>query len=173
MRDHQADRSRAWQLPDRLCGVGPGWHPLLLHTQLRAWDANYRVEDLKEKLGALRVHIATASGPSDPEIRDLIRSAENESATVCEFCGATGRRRGDTPHGWIKAVCAVRHAAAVAPHPHDRQRCRAPPQALTPLRFRAAESAAGTVAPPGVAERNQLAPGRRGAAGCRSGRVRR
>ncbi|MFI6662949.1 hypothetical protein ACIBL8_46565 [Streptomyces sp. NPDC050523] len=115
MRDHQTDRGRAWQLPDRLRAVGPGWHPLLLrlHTQLLTWDADYRVEDLKEKFGAVRVHIATASGPPDPEIRGLVLSVEEQSATVCEFCGAAGRRRrrGDTPHGWIKAVCESCHAA--------------------------------------------------------------
>ncbi|MFI6567066.1 hypothetical protein [Streptomyces sp. NPDC050534] len=115
MHDRHTEHRRARQLPDRLHAVGPGWHPLLLrlHTQLLAWDADYRVEDLKEKFGALRVHIATASGPPGPEIRGLILSAEEQSAAVCEFCGATGRRRrrGDAPYGWIKSVCESCHAA--------------------------------------------------------------
>jgi len=115
MQDHQTGCSRAWQLPDRLRAVGPGWHPLLLrlHAQLLAWDADYRVENLKEKLGAVRVHIATNSGPPDAEMRGLVLPAEEQSATVCEFCGATGRRRrrGDAPYGWIKTVCDPCHTA--------------------------------------------------------------
>jgi hypothetical protein len=113
MHDHQAGRGHARQLPDRLTAVGPGWHPLLLrlHTQLLALDADYQVEDLKEKFGAVRVHIATTSGPAEPDVRRLVLSVEEQSATTCEFCGATGRRRrrGDAPHGWIKAVCDPCH----------------------------------------------------------------
>ncbi|MFJ3644474.1 hypothetical protein [Streptomyces murinus] len=115
MQDHHAGRSRAGQLPDRLRAVGPGWHPLLLrlHSQLLAWDVDYRVEVLKEKFGAVRVYIATDTGASDSEMRDLVLPVEEQSATVCEFCGAAGRRRrrGDAPHGWIKAVCDPCHTA--------------------------------------------------------------
>ncbi|MGW3033385.1 hypothetical protein ACWDCB_19430 [Streptomyces sp. NPDC001178] len=57
MQDHQTGRGRARQLPDRLRAVGQGWHPLLLHTQLLARDTDYRVEDLKDKFGAVRVYI--------------------------------------------------------------------------------------------------------------------
>lgn len=115
MQDHPVERPRPRQLPERLSDVGPGWRPLLLrlHAQLRARDAEYQVEDLKEKLGALRVRIARVSRPSDPEIGALVRAAEEQSATVCEFCGAAGRRRrrGDTEHGWIKTVCDPCHDA--------------------------------------------------------------
>ncbi|WP_328877038.1 hypothetical protein [Streptomyces sp. NBC_00299] len=72
-----------------------------LQTRHRRWpwsvcsdvrrDADYRVENLKEKLNAVRVHIATVSGPPDPETRGLVRSAAEQSATVREFCGTTGR----------------------------------------------------------------------------------
>ena len=115
MQDHQIGHVHADQLPDQLRAVGPGWHPLLLrlHTQLLVCHADYRVEDLKEKLGGVRVRIAATPGQLDPEARGLILSAEEEAATVCEFCGATGRRRchGDTPYGWIKTVCEPCHAA--------------------------------------------------------------
>lgn len=77
MHDHQTGRGHARQLPDRLSAVGPGWHPLLLrmHAQLLALDADYPVEDLKEELGAVRVHIATTSGPPGLEMRALVLSA--------------------------------------------------------------------------------------------------
>jgi len=115
VRDHQVKHRNARQLPDRLHNVGPGWHPLLLrlHTRLCARDADYQVEHLKEKLGAVRVQIAATSRPPDPDIRGLVQAAEEQSAAVCEFCGAAGRRRhrGDVPHGWIKAVCHPCHDA--------------------------------------------------------------
>ncbi|CAL9448977.1 hypothetical protein SUDANB58_02411 [Streptomyces sp. enrichment culture] len=103
----------AWQVLDRLRAVGPGWHPLLLrlHEQIVTVDPGYRIDDLKEKLSAVRVRISGAAMP--PEIRGLVLSAEVRSATICEFCGQPGRRRrrGDAEFGWIKAVCDSCHTA--------------------------------------------------------------
>lgn len=103
----------AWQVLDRLRTVGPGWHPLLLrlHEQIVTMDPGYRIDDLKEKLGAVRVRISGDAVHS--EIRGLILSAEVQSETICEFCGQPGRRRrrGDAESGWIKAVCDGCHAA--------------------------------------------------------------
>ncbi|MFD3377631.1 MULTISPECIES: hypothetical protein [unclassified Streptomyces] len=62
-----------------------------LHAQLCALDAGYKVEDLKEKLGTLRVRI-TVPEPQRPEARDVVRSAEEQSENTCEFCGATSHR---------------------------------------------------------------------------------
>ncbi|MFJ2008328.1 hypothetical protein [Streptomyces chartreusis] len=113
MPDHQAGLGPARQLSERLHTVGPCWHPLLLrlHTQLSALDSDYKVEDLKGKLGTLRVRI-TVPEPQRSEARDLVRSTEEQSENTCEFCGATGhrRRRGDVSYGWIKTVCDTCHA---------------------------------------------------------------
>ncbi|MFG2275846.1 hypothetical protein ACGFNY_39550 [Streptomyces chartreusis] len=113
MPDHQAGHGPSRQLSERLRTVGPGWHPLLLrlHTQISALDADYKVEDLKEKLGTLRVRIVVPE-PQRSGARDLVRSAEEQSENTCEFCGATGHRRhrGDAPYGWIKTVCDTCHA---------------------------------------------------------------
>jgi len=99
----------ARQLPDHLSAVGPGWHPLLLrlHEQLLDLDAGYHVDDLKEKLGAARIRITGTTALTYTEGRALVSATEEQSATVCEFCGAPGRRRrrGDTTEGWMKAVC--------------------------------------------------------------------
>lgn len=103
------------QLPSRLRAVGPGWHPLLLllHDHLIAVDADYQVVDLKEELGAVRVHLATETDLLRPQMRTLAVAAEEQSVTTCEFCGSPGsrRRRGDAAHGWIKAVCDPCHTA--------------------------------------------------------------
>lgn len=93
MQDHQIGGGLpARQLPDRLRAVGPGWHTLLLrlHTQLVALGTGYSVDDLKEKLGAVRIHITVSSVPVRSGIRGLVTAAEEKSATVCEFCGSTG-----------------------------------------------------------------------------------
>ncbi|MEU0602194.1 hypothetical protein ABZ484_28740 [Streptomyces sp. NPDC006393] len=103
------------QLPDRLRAVGPGWHPLLmrLHEELLAREPGYRVDDLKEKLGGVRVQVTGVSGGLSTEVRALVAAAEAQSAVTCEFCGAPGRRRprGDGAAGWLKTVCDSCHAA--------------------------------------------------------------
>ncbi|MGW5063848.1 hypothetical protein ACWEQ2_42415 [Streptomyces sp. NPDC004096] len=105
----------ARQLPGQLRAVGPGWHSLILrlHEQLLFVDPDYQVDDLKEKLGAARIRITSTSVPARPEMRALVASAEEQSATVCEFCGASGRRRtrSNDTRGWIKSVCDDCHRA--------------------------------------------------------------
>ncbi|MEU9455033.1 hypothetical protein [Streptomyces sp. NPDC048277] len=99
------------QLPDRLRVVGPGWHPLLLrlHERLLSLEADYRIEDLKEKLGGVRIHVMAASTTAHAEMRGFLTEAEKQSETICEFCGRR-RRRNDDPAGWIKTVCDHCHA---------------------------------------------------------------
>lgn len=113
MQEHQARHGPAPQLPERLHTVGPGWHPVLLrlHGQLSALDDDYQVDDLKEKLGTLRIRIIVPQ-PQSAEAQDLVHAAEEQSAITCEFCGETGRRRrrGDAPYGWIKTACDPCHA---------------------------------------------------------------
>ncbi|MET8646424.1 hypothetical protein [Streptomyces sp. NPDC004675] len=105
----------ARQLPDQLGAVGPGWRPLLLqlHEQLLVLDPGYQLDDLKEKLGAVRIRITSTTAPAPAEMRALVTAAEEQSATVCEFCGAPGRRRTrkDVTESWIKAACDDCHRA--------------------------------------------------------------
>jgi hypothetical protein len=103
------------QIPRRIRAVGPGWHPVLLrlHEQLGAVCPDYRVVDVKEKFGGLRVYIETAEGSPRGPLTSLIRAAEADASVLCEFCGAPGRARsrGDAPAGWIKTVCDRCHRA--------------------------------------------------------------
>ncbi|MFF5499474.1 hypothetical protein [Streptomyces aquilus] len=97
------------QLPDRLHVIGPGWHPVLLrlHERLLSLEPGYQLEDLKEKLGGVRIHVTATSAIALAEMRGVLTEAEKQSETICEFCGEPGRRRrrNDAPAGWIKTVC--------------------------------------------------------------------
>jgi hypothetical protein len=64
----------ARQLPDQLRAVGPGWHPLLLrlHEHLLALDPGYQLDDLKEKLGAVRIRITDTSARHTPKREQAI-----------------------------------------------------------------------------------------------------
>ncbi|MEV5890252.1 hypothetical protein [Nonomuraea fuscirosea] len=105
------------QIPAFLGEVGRGWHPLLqrLHSDLLAVDPGYRVTQVKEKYGELRVSLLTGlmrslASPDGRELdrheeatlSQLVHAAEQESARTCEYCGAPGRSR-DRP--WIKTLC--------------------------------------------------------------------
>ncbi|MEV7243122.1 hypothetical protein AB0N92_18000 [Streptomyces sp. NPDC093248] len=102
------------QIPARLRGVGPGWHPLLerLHVQLHVDVPGYRVTDVTEKLGGLRIQVTTGEQAVPEAVRALVAAAVAEASATCEFCGSVGRPRSrkDAPGGWIKTVCEACHA---------------------------------------------------------------
>ncbi|MGW0998927.1 hypothetical protein ACWD5V_37780 [Streptomyces sp. NPDC002523] len=95
--------ARPVQIPARIHAVWPGWRGLLesLHEQILAVFPGYRLLDLKEKLGGLRVYVEGPSGSAD-RLRSLIALAEVKAERTCEFCGAPGRirTRDDWPGGW-------------------------------------------------------------------------
>jgi hypothetical protein len=101
----------AWELPQGLNAhvdpayrsfAGPGWRPILerLHDRLLAVDPRYRLHQVKEKMGILRIYAADEAYAERPEIREQIEAAiagaVRELATTCERCGRPGRLRGDT-----------------------------------------------------------------------------
>ncbi|REE99866.1 hypothetical protein [Thermomonospora umbrina] len=112
------------QIPENMGHVGRGWHPLLtrLHEDLLAVSPGYRVGQLKEKYGTLRIYLVSGllRGPylesgelpderrteemarEDAAARRLVAAAEEESSRTCEACGAPGRARDG---GWIKTLC--------------------------------------------------------------------
>ncbi len=65
--------------------VGPGWHPLLLrlHERLLSLEPGYQIEDLKEKLGGVRIHVTAASAIALAEMRGVLTEAEKQSETIC------------------------------------------------------------------------------------------
>lgn len=90
--------------------AGRGWFPLIEDT-LEAIDASllpeeragFRITDIKEKYGTLRVY--TDNAPNAVEA--IIEVAERRSATTCDRCGDYGRVQGK---GWLACRCA-RHSS--------------------------------------------------------------
>jgi len=86
-----------------------GWFNLLFEalTQIEAIVCtmnmrarqDYRVVQIKEKFGTLRLYM---DGSLHEDIQAIIRTAENKSSQTCERCGAPGTRRGK---GWIVTQC--------------------------------------------------------------------
>jgi hypothetical protein len=104
-------KNAAWELPEALGAhvdpayrsfAGPGWRTILerLHDRLVAIDPSYRLHQVKEKLGILRIYAEQEAHAEAPQIREQIEAAiaraVRESATTCERCGRPGRLRGDT-----------------------------------------------------------------------------
>lgn len=94
------------QIPDWISQVGKGWAPLLrdLHEKLSKLDPGYRVSQVKEKFGSLRVYAVGGSNMVNSDLfQQMINEAERQSETVCENCGAPGEIL-PTP-GWYLCLC--------------------------------------------------------------------
>ncbi len=90
--------------------VGPGWWPMiehLSHTIQSHIDHLQKqgkecpqvvVEQVKEKFGTLRFYYQGG----DDFISGAVWLAESMSPSMCEECGAPGKRTGD---GWIRTLC--------------------------------------------------------------------
>jgi hypothetical protein len=87
-----------------------GWYPILadLEAKLSTLDPDYTVLQIKEKFGTLRFYCATEANDDDARRRfdELVRRAEQDSATTCERCGAPGVLN-STAGGWLKTLCAA------------------------------------------------------------------
>lgn len=85
--------------------VDSGWYMLikdLINDLIKlGWDKN--VIQVKEKFGGLRFYIDEGSD----EIYKRIRQSENDSYTICEICGQTGKIRNDI--GWVLTLCDNHH----------------------------------------------------------------
>jgi hypothetical protein len=108
----------AWQVLDRLRTVGPGWHPLLLrlHEQIVTIDPGYRIDDLKEKLGAVRVRISGDAVPS--EIRGLsfqLRFSPRRSASSAGSLDAAGGEGTPNSDGSKRCVTAATPRGRITP----------------------------------------------------------
>jgi len=67
--------------------------------------ASFRIVQVKEKFGALRVYFREEGLPAEisARLREIMQSANDQSSYVCEICGASARL-GSTP-GCISVRC--------------------------------------------------------------------
>lgn len=91
----------------KIVACSEGWHPLilLLHNRLVGIDPDYRVLQVKEKLGGLRYYIQPSQGLDEVLYRrlfDVEDEAEAESFHICEVCGQPGQLRGGS---WYRTLC--------------------------------------------------------------------
>jgi hypothetical protein len=100
------------QIPGHAWHVGEGWHPILarLHEQVVALVPGYRVGQIKEKFGELRVYLAldpnldgNITAQVNSRVHGLLDAAEDESRRTCEYCGKPGMPTGTA---WVKTLCA-------------------------------------------------------------------
>ena len=91
------------QIPAWINEVGPGWEPILvaLHQDLLSLNPDYRVFQVKEKFGSLRVYL---DDPMTPEMDQAVHAAETLSAQICEVCGASGRVR-NVSQFYVRCLC--------------------------------------------------------------------
>jgi hypothetical protein len=93
LRDHVDPRYRNF--------AGRGWWPILkgMHERLLLIDSNYRLSQVKEKWGVLRIYPDDEHYAERPHLLDqieaVIADAVRESALTCERCGEPGRLRND------------------------------------------------------------------------------
>lgn len=74
---------------------GDGWFDLLsgLCAKLDALQLgpNFKIVQVKEKFGMLRVYVSDAPKEKRKEVDKLISRAESESSAICEHCGKPGK----------------------------------------------------------------------------------
>lgn len=84
--------------------IGPGWYQIIkkLLQQIKATEpkANFKIVQIKEKFGGLRVYCQHAS----PEVLELIDKAALLSYTTCESCGRKAEVK-ESEEGWLRARC--------------------------------------------------------------------
>lgn len=88
----------------------PGWCDLLDRAfgAMKALGWSGEIHQVKEKFGTLRLYCAE---DGRPELREIIRRAEEESAHTCEDCGFQECAESDinvvtkSVGGWISTLC--------------------------------------------------------------------
>lgn len=90
-----------------LDSVGPGWRNLLMDTQSalaplipELGDQPFRIDQVKEKFGGLRIYLAYET----EAMTAVIDKAEELSLTICEQCGRPGTAE-PNKRGWVKTLC--------------------------------------------------------------------
>lgn len=104
-----------------------GWDNLVdtLVSNLYAIDPNLHIAQIKQKFGGLRAYIDHSIDLSEEKanrFEELITKAEEESYTICERCGGTGKTI--SIQGWYRTLCEEDEAKIIAERKADRERSK-------------------------------------------------
>lgn len=96
----------------RSVGCDRGWYRLIceLDSALGEIDPDYRIHQVKQKVGRLRMYFHTDHSDRRDRMNDLIHAAEARSAVTCELCGSAGVLHGRAGGG-VRTLCAACAAA--------------------------------------------------------------
>jgi hypothetical protein len=67
----------------------------------------YRIGDLKQRFGVLTVRL---EGEATEGMREALSAAADQSAEICEVCGAPGVLAPRGPTGWMSPRCVPHEA---------------------------------------------------------------
>jgi hypothetical protein len=126
---HFWDRRPTVGRPDYMLSVDTGWYPLI-EEALERYDAvlqrhgvqdRYRVRQIKEKMGQLRLYIRPVPSFHPPaEIYGAMNAIHDEieerSMQTCERCGMPGEWTSD--EGWYVTLCDQHLAERKAAREH-------------------------------------------------------
>ncbi|PIP00655.1 hypothetical protein [Pleomorphomonas carboxyditropha] len=95
--------------------VGDGWRSILermcadLAEEIKASNvAEYRIVQIKEKFGGLRAYYSY-DGEKVERLREIVRTAENDSLVTCEACGKPGEVRLPKAEPYWYKCCCMKH----------------------------------------------------------------
>lgn len=99
--------------------VNEGWYGLLLalDSRLCSIDEHYRLYQVKEKFGALRVYLSASNEDKQLELDQVALRFSIASMFICEKCGSPGRLRKDNHH-WYFTACED-HSGDNPPLPYE------------------------------------------------------
>lgn len=92
---------------------GPGWNKLIEETLKKVYevDPNLKITYIKEKFGKLSFGVDIAYYDTKLEkvqkLEKVFREAEDQSANICELCGAEGTIDYNKYGFWMKCLCEV------------------------------------------------------------------
>lgn len=88
---------------------GNGWAELILkcHEQLKAFDHNYKIAQIKEKFGGLRFYFTPTNPAFTRHMGLMLTEIERSSYLICEACGQPGNLRTQGKGRWMKTLCLV------------------------------------------------------------------
>jgi len=80
-----------------------GWKEIIIEltNKLEKIDPDFKIHQIKEKFGGLRVYVEIKKST---DAYELINIAEQKSLSTCMLCGEKGSRR-KTSSGWIATFC--------------------------------------------------------------------